>query len=97
MNVTKHAEKRFAQRGVQTKDLELCMAIGEFLGDEELFISNKSADEAIRRCKKIIRSIDRLRNKKFVLADDTWVTAYNPGKGNLKKLLREGREKGLRL
>jgi len=73
------------------------MAIGEFLGDQEIFISNKAADEAIARCKKLIKVIDRVRNKKFVVADDHFITAYKPGARNMKKMVRQGREKGLRL
>ncbi len=97
MNITNHAEQRFAQRGIKIRDLEICMAIGEFVGDEEIFISNKAADEAIRKCKKVIKAVERLRNKKFVVAENHWVTAYCPGKGNLSKMIRDGRDKGMRL
>lgn len=97
MRITKHADKRFAQRGIKVQDLELCMAIGEFIGDEEIFVSNKAADDAIRKCKKVMNAIERLRNKKFVVAEDHWVTGYCPRKGNLRKMIRDGREQGLRL
>ena len=96
MEVSKHAEQRLAQRGIHLKDLELCLAIGDLLGDEELFVSNNAANEAIKNCKKIIKRIERVRNKKFVLAEGCWVTAYAPGKNNMKKMLRKGRDQGLR-
>lgn len=97
MQISKHAEQRFSQRGIRHKDLEICLAIGEYLGEKEFFISNKAADQAIREHKKRIKSIERVRNKKFVITDDHWVTAYCPGKGNMKKTLREGRGQGLRI
>jgi hypothetical protein len=47
MNITKHAIARQSNRGISTKVLDIVFCYGEFVGNEEIFMSRQSVRERI--------------------------------------------------
>lgn len=90
--ISRHAEERMRQRGLRRHDIELIIGCGSEIGEDVFFLSRKDADQAIRQRKKEIQAIERLRDKKVVLADDTVVTCYHSRASDQKRILRKGRE-----
>jgi hypothetical protein len=47
MKMTNHAIARQSNRGISTKVLDIVFCYGEFVGDEEIFMSRQSVREQI--------------------------------------------------
>lgn len=76
--LTRHATSRMSQRGMRQSDLNILMQFGEQISDDALMITQNTG-------KKIIHSIERLMNKKFIIEGDVLVTAYQPNKTQSRK------------
>lgn len=80
------------QRGIRTSDVELILQYGSEIGEDVFFLSQKDAEREISRRKREIDTLERLRNKKLVLAGDTVVTCYHSRRSDQKRMLRYGRK-----
>lgn len=85
---TKHALERKQQRSFKNADIDLIAQCGTYIGDDEVFLSNKDADREIRLLKEQIKKLDRLRNKKIVVKNNALVTAYPCRKKDLDRIRR---------
>lgn len=92
LKFSKHASKRMKQRAIGEDDIKLILLYGSQIDDAVYFLSNKDADTEIRRHKLEIQTLERLRNKKVVLANDTIVTCYHSHRKNQRQTLRKERE-----
>lgn len=87
-----HAEVRMCQRGLRPSDVELILRCASEIGEDVYFLSRKDAEREIRRRKQEIQALERLRDQKLVVADDTVVTCYRSLRRDQKRMLRNGRE-----
>ena len=90
--LSNHAEARMRQRGLRLSDLELVLRCASEIGEDIYFLSSKDAEREIRRRKHEIQSLERLRDQKIVVADDTVVTCYRSHSRDQRRMLRKGRE-----
>jgi Domain of unknown function (DUF4258) len=79
LEITRHAGRRMRQRSISMSDIDLILQNGEEIEGQGVLMSNKAADSLIRSLKSQITAIDRLRNRKIVLAGATLVTCYPCG------------------
>ncbi len=85
---TRHLSERMQQRSFKEADIDLIVHCGTYIGDEEVFLSNKDADREIRQLKAQIKRLDRLRNRKIILKNNALVTAYPCEKRELNRIRR---------
>jgi hypothetical protein len=90
---TKHVSERMQQRSFKNADIDLIAHCGTYIGDDEVFLSNKDADREIRFLKELIKKLDRLRNKKIVVRNNALVTAYPCQKSELGRIRRRSCQK----
>lgn len=93
LRLTRHAAARLRQRGMRERDIELLLENGTMFGEDVCFLSMRDADRAIRKRKREIQALERLRNRKVVIAQDTIVTCYLSGARDRKRFYRRGRER----
>ena len=74
------------------EDVELILRCASEIGDDIFFLSRKDAEREIRRRKHEIQALERLRDQKVVVADDTIVTCYRSRCRDQKRMLRYSRE-----
>jgi len=87
-----HANGRMRQRGLRESDIGFILHHGSQIDNAVFFLSNKDTEREIRRRKREIQTLERLRNKKVVMADATVVTCYHSRRGDQKRILRRERE-----
>lgn len=92
MAYSRHAEKRFRQRGFRDQDSEVILHFGTPLDDMSVILLNKDAEREIALLKGQINTFERLRNCKAVVAGDTVVTCYNTTEKHRKAVLRRNRK-----
>lgn len=80
------------QRGMRTSDVELIIGCATLVGDDVYFLSFKDAEREICRRKREIQTLQRLRNRKVVVACDRVVTCYRSRSHDQKCFLRKERE-----
>ena len=85
LEFTKHGSIRNQQRGFKTGDTDIIAWLGTTIGDDQIFMSNKDADREIRLLKGLIKTIDRIRNRKFVIKGNKIVTCHHCNKSNVKR------------
>ena len=85
--LSRHAELRMAQRGVTEEAIETILAHGASTRDG-VILRRREVGEVIAALRAEIRELERLRDKFVVLADDTVITCYTPGRRKMKRVLR---------
>ena len=90
---SRHAQTRMQQRGVRKKDIELFLACATQVDENVYFLRLKDATREIDCRKQEIQTLERLRNRKVVVAGDMIVTCYSSGRRDQKRTLRHGRQK----
>ena len=83
-----HAVQRMQQRGVRERDIDLLVCCGTQIDEASIFLSDKDAVREIERRKQEIRSLERLRGCKVVIAEGVVVTCYHATAKHLKKVRR---------
>jgi len=83
---TKHGLARMQQRGFKAADIDLIAHCGTYFGDHEVFFTNKDADREIKSLKKMIKKLDRLRNRKIVIKNNAIVTCHPCEQKEVKRL-----------
>lgn len=76
---TKHGHARLRQRGFRTEDVELIRRCGTPLDDNEAevyLLREQDAAAEIANLKHDIQRLERLRNSRVVISNDTLVTVY---------------------
>ena len=91
--LSRHAETRMRQRGLRNGDIDLVLQCASEVGDDVYFLSRKDADLEIRRRKEEIQALERLRDLKMVVAEDTVVTCYVSRRSDQRRAFRKGRER----
>lgn len=86
-----HGEARMQQRGLREDDLVLILQCGSALGEDVFFLTRKDADREICRRKREIQALERLRDRKVVIADGIVVTCYRSRRSDQKRMLRKRR------
>jgi hypothetical protein len=81
------------QRGRRNVDVDLILRCGTPIGEDVYFLSGKDVAREIERRKHEIQYLERNRNRKLVVADDTVVTCYRSKESDQKRTLRNGRER----
>lgn len=92
LKFSKHGNKRAQQRGFQEGDIDLILQCGTQIDEAVFFLSNKDAAREINQRKREIQKIERLRNKKAVIARNTVVTCYHSQPNDRKRMLQKERE-----
>jgi hypothetical protein len=81
MKVTRHAEKRFQQRGFSDEIIQIILTHGEVLnapgGATQVVLSNKESQRAIAELKAAIQMVIRAKDKCMIIKDGQIITAYN--------------------
>jgi len=83
MNLTRHAEKRFQQRGFKKPYLDLLLKYGKISrkpGDVmEVKITKKEISRITQELNRLIRQLSNIKNKAILIDPDTntIITAYN--------------------
>ena len=90
LSLTRHAEVRLSQRGLQDADVAFLMDVATPLARDEWLFTNADV-EAVARHKREIQRIERLRGVKVVVAADVVVTAYHSRPSDQRRALRRGR------
>ena len=90
LSLTRHAEVRLSQRGLQDADVAFLMDVATPLARDEWLFTNADV-EAVARHKREIQRIERLRGVKVVVAADVVVTAYHSRPSEQRRALRRGR------
>jgi len=89
-----HALARKTQRGFKKDDFEQLMSYGTPVGDMEIMLTDKDAQNAIRKKKKEIETLERLKNCVIVVDGNRVVTAYPLSKSKQRARLRYARRSG---
>ena len=87
-----HAQSRMQQRGLRPADLELVLAVGSLVSDDVYFLSRADVDREILERQSEIRALQRLRNQKVVMTENTIVTCYRSRPWDQRNMLRKARE-----
>lgn len=74
--LTKHAERRFSQRGMQKHDAEIIMALGSETSSGYM-ITKKDLAKFERDFKQILKRIERLTNKELIVDGSVVITTYH--------------------
>ena len=90
---SRHAEMRMQQRGFRKGDIELIVGLGTRVSDDAYLLRRQDVDREIDVRRREIQALDRLRDRKVVVVDDTVVTCYRPHRAVRKRDIRGGREK----
>lgn len=90
LHLTQHSIERLAQRGFQSTDAELIMAIGSEVEDG-YFVSAKDCQAIEREVKRFLERLRRLGGKRLVVSDGCLITGYRATKREEKRLLRARR------
>ena len=88
-----HARTRMQQRGLRKRDIELIVDFGTRIADDAYLLRRRDVDRQIERRRREIQALERLRDHKVVVVDDTIVTCYRPHPSVRKQDIRGGREK----
>lgn len=86
-----HADTRMRQRGMREHDIELILDCATQMNDCEYLLTEKDAEREIRQRKREIQALERLRNRKVVVAGDLIVTAYHSRRSDRIRTLRRAR------
>ena len=86
-----HAEIRMNQRAFRQSDIDLIIAFGEQISPDAIMMTKRRAIQLIEEFKTKIRTIERLTDKKLVIAGETIITAYHSSKSQQRKDLRRKR------
>ena len=77
LTVTRHAETRMSQRGIRSSDIDLLLVYASEVGGDRLMLRAKDVDRAVSELKRLIATLQRLKNKVIVIAEGSLVTAYH--------------------
>ena len=75
--VTHHAETRMSQRGIRSSDIDLLLVYATEMGGGRLMLRAKDVDRAVGELKRLMATLQRLKNKVLVVAEGSVVTAYH--------------------
>jgi len=92
LTLSNHAKVRMRQRGLRRTDLDLVLRCASEIGEDVYFLSRKDAEREISRRKREIQALERLRDHKVVVADETVVTCYRSHCNDQKRMLRKMKE-----
>lgn len=87
-----HAQTRMSQRSVSDHDIAYIMSHGSNIDDNTVMITNKDYSRLEAELKSDLRTLQRLRNKKLVHAENVVVTTYHSRRSDQKKAMRRRRE-----
>lgn len=88
-----HAEVRMRQRGMRDDDLRLLLATATQVAPDAYILTDADATREINQCKREIERLERLRNRKIVVAGGSVITCYPARPKNQRRTLRKGRAK----
>ena len=88
-----HSLKRMQQRGIRQEDIDLVLVCGTQIDSNVYLLRSKDTEREIEQRKREIQALERLRNQKVVVAGDVIVTCYKSQRADLKRTLRNGRER----
>jgi hypothetical protein len=94
-HMTRHARKRFKQRGFREDELELLMLAGVPVKDG-IFVCARSARDLSGRLRRMADRCERLIGSWLVVEGDAVITAYRPGRRKTRSLMRQVEERSLR-
>lgn len=94
LSMTGHALARKTQRGFKERDFEQIISYGTPVGDLEIMLTEKDAEEAIRMKKREIEAIERSTNCVIVLDGPRVITAYPLTKKKQRARIRHARRSG---
>ena len=81
MKLTRHAECRFQQRGFSNLILEIILQNGRSInapgGATNLYFGKKESQKVITELKKVIKLIERAKNRSLIIHDEEIITVYN--------------------
>ena len=75
--VTHHAETRMSQRGIRSSDIDLLLVYATEVGGDRLMLRAKDVDRAVGELKRLIATLQQLKNKVLVIAEGSLVTTYH--------------------
>jgi len=87
LEITRHAQARMAQRGINESDIDLMMLLATEV-DDGLVIRKRDCESAVRELKRLSLRIERLAGKRLVYVDGRLITAYCASPTKSKRLLR---------
>lgn len=87
MELSKHANRRLQQRGMRAADVEAIVAYGTPVRDGYV-LRTRDANEAILELKKMIRALERLKERVVIANGQTVVTTYPASRRKQRSLLR---------
>jgi len=80
MNMTKHAESRCKQRGINKDALAIIENFGRAAyapgGALKIHFGNKEFSKAIRELKNLMKRLERARGGTLIIVDDRVLTTY---------------------
>ncbi len=85
--LTKHAEKRMAQRGISKNDLDLILLIGDEVEDGFL-VRKKDIQELERKLRSTICRLHKLCGKRVVCTEGRILTVYHASNQVKRNLIR---------
>lgn len=94
LTASPHAIARKTQRGFKKDDFEQMMNHGTPVGDMEIMLTGKDAQDAIRKKKREIEALERLKNCVIVVDGGRVITAYPLNKRKQRARLRYARRSG---
>lgn len=87
LHITRHAQTRMDQRGLNDADIELILAFG-YEVEGGFVLRRKDVQAQLQRLRAQIQRMEKLEGKRVVVAQDHLVTAYHASGEDLKRLLR---------
>ena len=90
-SISRHASKRFQQRGLSSQDIELVVKIGSMVAPDAYMITNTVADGIIAEYKRKIQRVERLRNTKVIEKNGWIITSYCANSKEQKRTMRRKR------
>lgn len=92
LEFTRHAAARIRQRGMRDDDVAVIVAHGTQIGADTYVLRGRDAAGRIAKHKKEIARLERLRNRKVVMAGDAVVTCCRVHGRGWKRLRKSGKD-----
>jgi hypothetical protein len=87
-----HATVRMAQRSVTNQQVNYIMTHGSNIDDNIVMITNKDFVRHEAALKAELKVLQKLKNKKLVVAGDVIITTYHSSKSDQKKAMKRRRD-----
>lgn len=89
LNLSKHARRRFSQRGIFEADIDLILECGTEVAPDCLIVRDREIDDAVARRKHEIGRLEKLRRCKLVTREGVVVTAFKASTKQCSRALRD--------